>query len=124
LNLGPRAHIGQFELSKIGYLNVADRVQFLRLNHVFKINSESAAPYLSQHFTRVSTFHNHNTRGSSFNFVVPAVKGHAAKTFYYNAIKDWNKLPNNIKSIINKDGFKRAMKEHLSIKAGNVAGGT
>ena len=48
------------------------------------------------------------------NFVTPRVAGIASKTFFYNAISDWNALPPEIQSIENKLEFKRAVKKHLS----------
>ena len=37
LDVGPRTHIGQNELDKVGMLSSKDRVVQLKLNHVFKI---------------------------------------------------------------------------------------
>ena len=53
------------------------------------------------------------TRYSEHNFLVPPVKGPIANTFYYNAIKDWNGLPSNLKSIKNCDLFKSGVKDFL-----------
>jgi hypothetical protein len=116
-NWEPRAHIGTKELSSVGLLNVDNRVVFLRLNHVFKNNNNSNAPYMSDHFSKISDSHNHNTRRSSHNFVLPRVKGKGSSTFYYNAIKDWNALPDNIKTINSISVFKSSVKKFLKAKA-------
>ena len=88
-------------LSEIKMLKVEDRAKQLSLNHVFNVDHELAPQYLNHYFLRVADSHSYNTRGSSFNFVVPSIKGCASHTFYYNAILDWNSLPDDIKSIIN-----------------------
>ena len=38
-DLNSRAHIGNQELAKAGYLSVPDRVKQLKLGHVFKIRN-------------------------------------------------------------------------------------
>ncbi len=47
------------------------------------------------------------------NFVVPNGKGAESDTFYYNAIKDWNKLPIELKICENIASFKQGLKSHL-----------
>ena len=78
-------------------LNVDLWVKQLRLSHVHKIFNETGQSYLSEHFIKASNFHHHFTRGSTENFVVPYVRGVAATTFYFSAIKDWNSLPSHVK---------------------------
>ncbi len=62
-------------------------------------------------FTRIRDCHNHFTRSSENNFYVPIVKGPTVQSFYYNAIKDWNNLPANLKSLKNSDAFKLGVKD-------------
>ena len=69
--------------------------------------------YLKNNFTRVNEHHEYNTRSSQHNFVIPKIKGVDSSSFYYNAIKDWNALPNNIKSLSDHTAFKAAIKQHL-----------
>ena len=40
-----------------------------------------------------------NTRISEFNFSVPRIRSCESKTFFYNAISDWNSLPFEIKKL-------------------------
>lgn len=112
-NLGPRSHIGASELESIGILNVEYRVKQLRLNHAHKIFNNCCPAYMTEHFTKLSSYHNHNTRGSGENFVVPSVSGVASTTFYYNAIKDWNELPSEIKTRSSFNNFKNSVKSYL-----------
>ena len=64
-------------------------------------------------FFRLSYLHRYNTRGSNFNFHVPRIKTHSSGSFFYNAIANWNRLPDDIKSISLKSVFKRSVKTHL-----------
>ena len=112
--LGPRSHIGYSELDSLGFLNVENRVKQFRLNHVFKIFNGTCPSYLSEHFRKVSDFHMYNTRGSSENFVVPHVPGHASTTFFFNGIKDWNSLPYDIKRVETFNRFKTSVKRFLN----------
>ena len=113
LDVGPRTHIGQNELDKVGMLSCKDRIVQLKLNHVFKIFNDTCPHYLKFDFTRVSSLHKYNTRGSPFNFVVPLAKGQAKFTFYRIAIHYWNSLPNEIKSISDFNLFKKLVNKHL-----------
>ena len=94
-------------------LKVEDRAKQLRMNHAFNVYHELDPQYLNQHFLRVADSHSYSTRGRLFNFAVPSIKGCDSQTFYYNAILDWNSLPDDIKSITNKSAYKTAVKRHL-----------
>ena len=117
LNMGPRTHIGQRELDRVGLLSVKDRVIQMKMNHIYKIFHGTAPDYLNAHFTRVTSVHSYSTRISPYNFIVPRIKGQASHTFFYNAIRHWNFLPNSIKEINNLSHFKTAVKKHLSEQA-------
>lgn len=117
LDRGPRFHIGQAELDSVGFLSVDDRVQQLKLNLVFKIFHDICPEYLKFNFTRFSAIHQHCTRGSPFNFLVPKVKGLADRTFFFTAINHWNALPNSIKQIKSTHSFKLQVKTHLANKS-------
>ena len=117
LNLGPRTHIGQSELNKVGFLSVCDRVQQLKLNLVFKIFYDTCPEYLKSNFIRLRDVHQHSTRGSPFNFRVPSIKGSSDRTFYFTGIELWNSLPNTIKQIKNTSRFKLNVKKHLANKS-------
>jgi len=120
LEMEPRSHIGQAELDSLHMLNVNSRVKQLRLNHVFKIFSNSSPDYLSHKFIKISSVNNHQTRGSIHNFQIPRVNGAAACTFYANAIKDWNSLPSHKQNITKLCTFKISIKDFLSTKSKDV----
>ena len=110
LNWGPRTHVGQEQLSSLNFLNVENRVKYLKLCHVHKIFNNNCADYLHENFQKLSEVHGYRTRGSAFNFLVPKVKSLADSSFYFSAIREWNSLPGNIKGINNISGFKCAIR--------------
>lgn len=113
LNLQPMTSINYNILSEINMLKVEDRVKQLRLNHVFNIFHNLSPQYLKQNFVPISSSHTHRTRASFYNFKIPTIKGCDSDTFYYNAILDWNSLPDSIKSTRNKETFKASIKSYL-----------
>ena len=70
---------------------------------------------MKENFFRLSNLHRYYTRGSNFNFQVPSVKTHNSGSFYLPlfAIANWNRLPDDIKSITLKSVFKRSVKTQL-----------
>ena len=112
-NEGPRSSVGQPELASVGFLNVENRVKQLRLGHTHKIFYNRCPEYLKEHFIKVNEHHRYNTRSSQFNFVVPKIRGVDCTSFFYNAITDWNDLPNEVKAVKNHDSFKTNLKAFL-----------
>ena len=70
--------------------------------------------YLLTNFTSISDVHNYGTRGSCYNFHISKEMALSPKSFAFTAIKQWNLLPNDIKSINVFQVFKRKLKQHLS----------
>ena len=65
-------------------------------------------------FVRYQIFICYNIRGSSENFVVQRVSGHASTTFFFNGIKDWNSLPSDIKRVETFNRLKTSVKGFLN----------
>ena len=108
LQLDNRAHIGNQELEKAGFLKVNDRVKQLKLGHVFKIKKKTCPYYLATNFQNLNDDENRIvTRAKANNFYKPRI---CTETFAYSAINDWNSLPNNIKAIKSEDKFKDSLK--------------
>ena len=72
LGLGPRSHIGQTELDRVGLLCVEDRSEQLILNTMFDVFYNVAPPYLSANFSRNEN--RYSTRSSLNSFKVPRTK--------------------------------------------------
>ena len=113
LNQNIMYHISEDDFKQLNFLNIQNRAKQLRLNHVFNIFNEIGPEYLRSNFTRVLNSHNHNTRNSVQNFLIPKKSTVISGSFYYNAIMDWSSLPSAIKSISNKSAFKKSVRTHL-----------
>ena len=115
MNLDNRAHVGNRERVKAGFLNVSDRVKQLKLGHVFKIKSKTSPDYLSANFRRLNEGENGIvTRATANNFFKPRI---CTNTFAYSAICEWNELPSNIKDIGGEKNFKDCLKKYISEEA-------
>ncbi len=44
---------------------------------------------------------------------MPSMKGIESSTFYFNAIKDWNGLPTELKNCEHLNSFKKGVKKYL-----------
>ena len=64
-------HISEDDFKQLNVLDIQNRAKQLRLNHVFSIFNEIGPEYLRSNFTRDLNSHNHNTRNSVQNFVIP-----------------------------------------------------
>ena len=118
LNLHFRTHIGQKILDQVKMLNVEDRARQLQLNHVYKIYRGDCPNYMRTNFDRIRDMQQRtNTRASINNFFLPRVEKEASKSFYFNAIKSWNALPENIKLLENEKTFKEHVKSHIRKEA-------
>ena len=110
---GPREHVGSAEFLSTGWLTFSKRASFFQLCHVLKIRSRFAPSYLSRDFCPMQDIHLHNTRGSELNYFVDADK-FPPGTFHYTAVREWNKLPDEIKRIRSLPTFKGRLKCHFS----------
>ncbi|CAL4061329.1 unnamed protein product, partial [Meganyctiphanes norvegica] len=115
LNLDNRAHIGNRELAKTGFLKVPERVKQLKLGHVIKIKNKTSPYYMSANFQSLNENENRIvTRSKVSNFFKPRV---CTNTFVYSAINDWNNLPSEIKEIKNENTFKDKLRKYLFSEA-------
>ena len=121
LDLDSRAHIGNQELVKAGYLSVPDRVKQLKLGHVYKIRNKTSPYYMNTHFQMLNEIEGRNvTRSVAHNFFVPRVYNQGTNTFFYSSIKSWNDLPNKLKCIEHEKEFKEKLKQNLVANARRV----
>ena len=113
-DLDNRAHIGNQELAKAGYLSVPDRVKQLKLSHVFKIRNGNSPCYMTAHFLKLNEIDTRIvTRATAYNFYTPRACNQGTNTFFYTSIKDWNDLPNKVKMIDNEKAFKVKLKQAI-----------
>ena len=82
-DLDNRAHIGNQELAKVGYLSVPDRVKQLKLGHVFMIRNGSSPYYMNAHFQKLNEIDNRIvTRATAYNFYTPRACNQSTNTFF------------------------------------------
>ncbi len=121
LDLAPRTHITVYHMKELKLLRVSDRAKQLRLNNAHKIFYHQAPGYLQENFVKTRNRRQH-TRSNQWNFNVPNVRGIESNTFYFNAVKDWNTLPNNLKNCENIETYKKRVKRYLLQMATEEAG--
>ena len=108
-----RAHVDCRNFLELSWLSIPDRVKFFRMMHLFRIRHKLAPSYLMPNFKSISEAHTHNTRGSSYNFVLSRQLSYSSDGFAFQAIKQWNDLPVDIKSISEYRVFKSKLKQFL-----------
>ena len=75
-----------------------------------------APDYLTNNIVMDIEVRNVNTRTHDMNVYIPFPKNELAKrSFYYSGGKNWNDLRDNVKEVINIDGFKIKLKRNLNI---------
>ena len=79
--LGPRNIINYTVFSEVGILNIENRVQQLRLNHVHNNFYDKDPKYMGQNFSKARDLHHHSIRDKQYNFVVPNANGMTSTTF-------------------------------------------
>ena len=97
--LDNRAHVDVKNLRELNWLSIPDRVKFFRMAHLFRIRHKLAPSYLLPNFKQISSAHSYNTRGSTNNFHISRDLSLFPTGFAFTAIKQWNSLPEEIKSI-------------------------
>ena len=111
VGVGPRAHIGLGTLKELGWLTILDRVRYFALLHVFRVRKGCGPPYLRKGFVLVSEAHGHNTRASGNGYHIS--RDDVDGSFGFFGKKEWNTLPESIKTLGNIDLFKVKLKQYL-----------
>ncbi len=117
LDMEPRTHLTVDHLKELNMLRISDRARQLRLNTAHKIFYKQAPEYLQENFEKVRNRQQQHTRKRLSNFIVPNVKGNESNSFFFQAIKDWNSLPNELNTCENICSFKKGVRRHLIQRA-------
>ena len=111
LGIGPRAHVGLGSLRELGWLTVWDRVRYFLLLHVYRVKKGCGPQYLRKNFKLVTDVHDHKTRGSGMGFHIS--KDDVIGSFEYCGKKEWNSLPDSLKTLNSIDSFKVNLKRYF-----------
>ena len=117
LGLGPMTHLFPTHFASLRWLRVDDRVKQLKMSLAFKIvnatlpSIPSVPAYLTKHLQKISDTHNHNTRGSANNDLIPPTHNtNMGKfSFYSTATQVWNSLTPSLKTCSSLASFKTAL---------------
>ena len=113
LDLPPRSHLGVSEFRNVNWLPVNSSVTQIMLDNTHRIVHGNAPLYMGEGISMVSTVHSIGTRHSQMSIDIPQVKAAGSKTFKLNAIKAWNSIPANIKTMESLSSFKLSVKKQL-----------
>lgn len=111
LGLKNREHLEYTHFSKLNWLNVPKRVEYLTLNHMYNISTGNCPGYLQSLVN--PKVHKYNTRSGDNAFSLSNVKRAGKISFNYNGSVLWNSLPVEMRNIKSKSSFKIKCKKYL-----------
>ena len=95
-------------------LTVFNHRRLFRFITAFNIANDINYPkQLQDKLIKYSRIYSHSLRGDSLLNVPNAKAGFGEKTFEFNAVRDWNSLPRDIRTITNLSTFKSKLPEFL-----------
>lgn len=96
----------EFMLRALNWLSIDQKIKLNTLITIFKIKNGLLPIYLSENINYNRTEHGMNTRNRN-DFKLPRISSERAKkNIYYNGLKLFNELPNEIKNEVNIVRFK------------------
>ena len=98
----------------LGWLPIEQRVEQLKLNHVYRVLGGTAPTYLSGRLTLNN--HSHITRSSQSSLVIPHHGTYGKSAFCITGAKLWNSLPASINNSPYLVNFKKKVKVFLHDK--------
>lgn len=103
----------KFMLESLNWLSIAQRIKFNAIIMIFKIKNGLAPQYLNDNISYVSDVHNRNVRNNN-DFRIPNYKTNITmKSIFYEGIKLYNELPNEIKNVTSLSTFKKHCKNYV-----------
>ena len=113
LSLHHRDHVSLPNFAQLSWFTFSDRVKYFQLSHVFKVKVGKAPSYVADSFFPISSLHSHSTRSSVSDYVVPRSLSKAQSSFSFNAMREWNSLPSDLKTIQSESAFHSKLKVYF-----------
>ena len=109
-----RGTCSQVLRDQVKILTVFNRRRLFRFITAFNIVNDINYPkQLQDKLIKCSRIYSHSLRGDSLLNVPNAKVGFGEKTFEFTAVRDWNSLPRDIRTITNLSTFKSKLPEFL-----------
>ena len=93
-------------------LKVTDIYRLKLCCFFFRILNDNQNSYISQSINSLNYMHNHNTRNSSLITTPHFNRSTSQRSFMYQAVREWNTLPEHIKNRTNINSFRANLKAH------------
>ncbi len=103
-------------LSSLGWMNVKNLIHRSSSIFVYKIYNNVSAPYLKKFLTRRSEIHKYDTRNKDHFDVVFTRSSKLKKLLFYEGIRIFNKLPEEIKKSTSIGSFIKLLDEFILTK--------
>lgn len=105
-------------LNALGWMSVSQRIKYNTLVMIFKMNHGLVPTYMNDNVILVNQIHDHNTRNRN-DFRLPLTRSEQVKkNLFYNGLKMYNDLPNDMKEIISLNIFKKVCAKYVKDKFG------
>ena len=102
-------------LECLGFLTVRQYYMYQTLYFIFKINNNFLPMYLKHQLVVVHEIHEYQTRNCQDFYIGRTNKGSTKKSLFFDGLKAFNDLPQELKSIRNKHCFKAELKQHVQV---------
>ena len=111
-----REYRGLELVKSINIMNVEERLHYFENLLMYKCMKDLAPPYLSNQIIKQTDISKRITRSSNQNnLYYQRTKGMKRNSIFIRGAKEWNNLPQEVKSSKSIDNFKVNLKSHMSV---------
>lgn len=104
-----------FMLKALNWLSISQMIKYNALIYIYKMLNDQLPKYLAKNLIRTNTLHNRLTRqNNEYNLRLPNYSTNfTQKNIFYNGVKLFNELPNEIKQSQSLNIFKEKCKKYI-----------
>lgn len=103
----------QFMLNKLGWLNIRQFLDFSVMVFIYKVKTNMLPSYLGDRLVENNKIYSYQTRSANSFYLCNVNTQLGFKSVFYNGIRKYNNLPEDIKSTISLNLFRRKLKNYL-----------